>query len=67
MVKRYRSVTTFNITVTKMSTLEIAGWQKSAPCQLHSEVHDDDGDIITAWVRIYLPVPRKRSAAQEDG
>jgi len=37
IVSRYRSVRTFNTTVTKMSTLEMAGWQKSAPCQMHAK------------------------------
>lgn len=66
IVMRYMSVTTFRTTVTKMSILEMAGWQKSRGGQ-----HQLKGfwctAQLTARVGIDLPVLLQRITSKQDG
>lgn len=61
------SVKTFKTTVTKMSILEMAGWQKSEARQPHPRLKKiTKTGALTARIGVYLPVLLKRTTAQQD-
>lgn len=66
IVMRYISVMTFSATVTKMSILEMAGWQKSGEGQHQVPGCGLSRAQLTARVGIDLPVLLERKTPEQD-